>query len=123
MYGFFLAILVLDGIFLGVVILLQQGKGGGLAAMGGGGGTAIDGAMGGRQASQFLVRATWTAGGAFMVLALILAIMSSRAAGPGSILQQEFQQAPTPVVPGEGFGEGAGGGAGSPDEGVIPDGP
>ncbi|MYI67150.1 MAG: preprotein translocase subunit SecG, partial [Gemmatimonadetes bacterium] len=36
MYGFLLALLVLDGILLGVVILLQAGKGGGLAAMGGG---------------------------------------------------------------------------------------
>ena len=39
MYGFLLAVLVLDGIFLSVVILLQAGKGGGLAAVGGGGGT------------------------------------------------------------------------------------
>ena len=36
MYNLLLAILVLDGFFLGVVILLQSGKGGGLAAMGGG---------------------------------------------------------------------------------------
>ena len=35
MYGLLLAILVLDGFFLAVVILLQAGKGGGLAAMGG----------------------------------------------------------------------------------------
>lgn len=117
MYGFFLTLLVLDGIFLGIVILLQQGKGGGLAAMGGGGGTAIDGAMGGRQASEFLVRATWVAGAAFMVLALILAIMSSRGADSGSILQQEFEQGPTPVLPGGGAGEG-----GQEGGGVIPDG-
>ena len=38
MYAFLLIILVLDGIFLGVIVLLQSGKGGGLAAMGGGGG-------------------------------------------------------------------------------------
>ncbi|MFW5904722.1 MAG: preprotein translocase subunit SecG, partial [bacterium] len=73
MFGFFLTLLVLDGIFLAIVILLQAGKGGGLAAMGGGV-TATEGVLGGRQAATFLVRASWTAGAIFMVLALILAI-------------------------------------------------
>ena len=39
MYTFLLAVLVLDGIFMSVVILLQSGKGGGLAAVGGGAAT------------------------------------------------------------------------------------
>lgn len=102
MFGFFLTLIVLDGIFLVTIILLQAGKGGGLAAMGGGV-TATEGVLGGRQAATFLVRASWTAGTIFMVLALILAIMSSRAQQPTSILQQEFQQVPTqptPVIPG-----------------------
>lgn len=128
MYGLILTLLVLDGIFLSVVILLQAGKGGGLAAMGGGG-TATDGVLGGRQASTFLVRATWVAGGAFMFMALVLAILSSRAEGPASILQQDLQPtAPAPVLPG---GDAApptgvdpvppGGGAG--EGGAVPDGP
>ncbi len=111
MYGFFLTLLVLDGIFLSVVILLQAGKGGGLAAMGGGGGTMTEGVLGGRQASTFLVRASWVAGGAFMVLSLILAILSARGDRPGSILQQEFQSAPTapaPILPGVEPGAGTG---------------
>jgi preprotein translocase subunit SecG len=102
MYGFFLTILILNGIFLTVVILLQAGKGGGLAAMGGGV-TATEGVLGGRQAATFLTRASWTSGAIFMILSLILSIMSSRAAGPDSILQQELQQVPTapsPVLPG-----------------------
>lgn len=115
MYGFFLTLLVLDGIFLSIVILLQAGKGGGLAAMGGGV-TATEGVLGGRQATTFLTRATWSSGAAFMVLALILAILSSRAEQPGSILQQDLQPAPTvptPVLPGD---EPTGGG-----DPVIPD--
>ena len=79
MYGFLLAILILDGLFLGVVILLQSGKGGGLAAMGGSGTMPTEGIMGGRQATNLLTRATWTSGTVFMVLALVLSIMSSRA--------------------------------------------
>ena len=94
MFGLLLAILILDGIFLGVVVLLQSGKGGGLAAMGGGA-AATDGILGGRQATTMLTRATWTAGSIFMALALVLSIMSSRAQQPESILRQDA----TPVGP------------------------
>jgi len=102
MYGFLLALLVFDGLFLGVVILLQSGKGGGLAAMGGGS-AATEGILAGRQATTVLTRATWIAGGIFMVLALVLSIMSSRAQQPQSILLEELQQAapaPEPILPG-----------------------
>lgn len=105
MYGFLLALLVLDGIFLSVVILLQSGKGGGLAAVGGSGGTMADGVLGGRQAATVLTRATWTAGTIFMVLALVLSIMSSRARAPESVIQVNApaaQTAPEPVLPGLG---------------------
>jgi len=130
MYGFFLTLLVVDALFLSVVVLLQAGKGGGLAAMGGGGGTMTEGVLGGRQATSFLTRATWVSGAAFMILALILAILSSRGQEPGSILQSEFQTAPTapaPVLPGTqpmpGGGEGAGGAAPpAGGEGGAPDG-
>ena len=120
MYGFFLTILILNGIFLTVVILLQAGKGGGLAAMGGGV-TATEGVLGGRQAATFLTRASWTSGAIFMILSLILSIMSSRAAGPDSILQQELQQVPTapsPVLPG--VEDGPGGGAGADEPAPLP---
>lgn len=116
MYGLLLTILILDGLFLSVVILLQSGKGGGLAAMGGGA-AATDGILGGRQATTMLTRSTWTAGTAFMVLALVLSIMSSRAQQPESILRQDLAPAPTtqpqPVLPGETTvppGEGGSGG-------------
>jgi preprotein translocase subunit SecG len=105
MYGFLLAVLVLDGLFLAVVILLQSGKGGGLAAVGGSGGTVADGVLGGRQATTVLTRATWTAGGIFLGLALVLSILSSRAQAPASIIQVDAPvgaTAPEPVLPGLG---------------------
>lgn len=105
MYGFLLTVMVLDGLFLSVVILLQAGKGGGLAAVGGGGGTMADGVLGGRQATTVLTRATWTAGTIFMVLALVLSIMSSRARAPESVIQVDAPAtttAPEPVLPGLG---------------------
>ncbi len=94
MFGLLLAILILDGILLGVVVLLQSGKGGGLAAMGGGA-AATDGILGGRQATTVLTRATWTTGSVFMLLALVLSILSSRVQQPQSILRQDAQ----PTVP------------------------
>lgn len=99
MYGFLLALLVLDGVLLGVVILLQAGKGGGLAAMGGG--AAATDVLGGRQATSLLTRATWIAGSAFMVLSLVLAILSSRSVGPTSALEglgAGIVTAPEPIL-------------------------
>jgi preprotein translocase subunit SecG len=102
MYGFLLAVLVLDGIFLGVVILLQSGKGGGLAAMGGSA-AMTEGILGGRQATTVLTRATWIAGTAFMVLAFVLSILSSRSRQPESVIQIDAPAgapAPQPILPG-----------------------
>ncbi len=103
MFGLLLGILILDGILLMVVVLLQAGKGGGLAAMGGGA-AGTDTFMGGRQAASFLTRATWVAGSVFLVLAVVLAVLSSRRQEPAPLLQGEFQQGeaaqPQPVLPG-----------------------
>ena len=124
MYGLLLALLILDGLVLIVVVLLQAGKGGGLASMGGGV-TATEGILGGRQAATFLTRATWTTGGVFMVLSLVLSILSSRAATqPSSVLQQEAPPVaiPTPVIPGaqQPAATPEAGGAGTPPEPAAP---
>jgi len=93
-YGFLLTLLLIIGVFLTIVVLLQSGKGGGLAAMGGSG-TGSDTLIGGRQAATLLTKATWVSGGLFLAIALALSVMSSRMAQPSSVLQGEFQ----PVVP------------------------
>jgi preprotein translocase subunit SecG len=96
--------MLIDGVLLTIVVLLQSGKGDGLAAMGGGMGT--DTLIGGRQAATILTKATWTTGGLFLFFALVLAVLSSRAQRPNSILREEFkpttqQNAPAPLqVPG-----------------------
>ena len=102
MFAFLLILLILDGLLLTVVILLQAGKGEGLAAMGGSG-TAADSLIGGRQAATLLTKATWIGGGIFLTLALVLSILSTRSRAPSSILRDEFrstQTAPAPIVPG-----------------------
>jgi preprotein translocase subunit SecG len=115
MYGLLLAVLILDGIFLGVVVLLQSGKGGGLAAMGGGA-AATDGILGGRQATTMLTRATWTTGSLFMLLSLILSIMSSRSQLPQSILRQDLAPAALPILPTLDQTEDAGDGSTEPSQ-------
>lgn len=99
MVAFLVTVLILDGLFLMAVILMQAGKGGGLAAVGGGAGTDTF-IGGGRQAASLMTRSTWTAAGLFLGLALVLAVMSSsRRTAPDSILQQEFQSAPAVPQP------------------------
>lgn len=103
MYQVLLGLLLLDGLFLSIVILLQAGKGGGLAAVGGGA-AATEGVLAGRQAQTVLTRATWTAGTAFMVLALVLAILSSRARSVNPALRDDLTTtlptaAPEPILP------------------------
>ena len=118
MYGILLAVLILDGIFLGVVVLLQSGKGGGLAAMGGGA-AATDGILGGRQATTMLTRATWITGSTFMLLSLVLSIMSSRSQLPQSVLRQELTPsapAAQPILPLLDQTGNAGDGAGVPND-------
>ncbi|HEU4452133.1 MAG TPA: preprotein translocase subunit SecG [Longimicrobium sp.] len=104
MFTFLLVLLILDALILIPVVLLQAGKGGGLAAMGGGAGT--DSLFGGRHATTILTKATWWTGGIFLALAFTLSILSSRPTRPTSILRQELQNAPaapansSPAVPG-----------------------
>jgi preprotein translocase subunit SecG len=95
-FTFLLILMVLDALVLIPVVLLQSGKGGGLAGMGGGAGT--DTLFGSRQATTILTKATWWAAGIFVGLAFVLSILSSRPQGGSSILRQGLQQnAPPPA--------------------------
>lgn len=62
-------------LFLGLIILIQPGKSGGLgAAFGGAGGQQV---FGGRGAGDLLSRVTWIAAAMFFVTSMLLAYMSS----------------------------------------------
>lgn len=97
MYTFLLVILILDALILGVAILLQSGKGGGLASSFGGAGSSSDSFIGTRQAGNLLTKASWWCGGIFLVLAFILQLMSSRALAPKSVLDQIAAPAAQPA--------------------------
>jgi hypothetical protein len=75
-----------------------------------------EGLLGGRQATTLLTRTTWTTGTIFMVLSLVLAIMSSRAQQPQSVIQVNTpatEAAPQPVLPGLGGSTGPAAATGS----------
>ncbi len=100
MFAFLLVLLILDSIVLVTAILLQAGKGGGLAASFGGVSTAADSFIGTRQAGNLLTKASWWCGGIFLGLAFLLQVMSSQRAAPRSVLDQLPGPASTaPAVP------------------------
>jgi len=106
MFALLIVLISLTALFIILVVLLQSGKGGGLAAEFGGATSSTDSIMGNRQAANVLTRASWISGGVFMALAMVLAIHASRsAAPPSSILREEFQapagNAPASVLEGE----------------------
>ena len=72
MYTFLLTLLILDAIILAIAVLLQSGKGGGLAASFGGASSSSDSVIGTRQAGNLLTKASWWCGGVFLGLAFIL---------------------------------------------------
>ncbi len=91
MYGLLLTLHILVCLGLIAVVLLQSGKGGGLAS-GAFGGTAQT-VLGGRGATDFITRATMVLGGAFFVMSLLLALLSTGTSGPGrSLIQEEARR-------------------------------
>lgn len=98
MFTFLLILLIIDSIVLIPTVLLQSGKGGGLASMGGPAGGS-DTLFGTRQAATLLTKMTWWTGGLFVALAFALSILSSRPERGGSILRRELQGTAAPVAP------------------------
>ena len=101
MYTFLLVLLILDAIVLAAAVLLQSGKGGGLAASFGVASSSADSVIGTRQAGNLLTKASWWCGGIFLGLAFILQIMSTRGTAPKSVLDKLAAPAPTsaPTAP------------------------
>ena len=113
MYGLLLAFHILVCFALVLVILLQSGKGGGLAG-GAFGGTAQT-VFGGRGATDFLTRATMVLAGCFFLSSIALAMLTtgSRTA-PRSLLQEQAKRS-LPAAPQQAPGQ-------APAQGTPPSG-
>jgi preprotein translocase subunit SecG len=101
MFTFLLVILIIDALVLITAILLQAGKGTGLASSFGGASSSADSLIGTRQAGNLLTQITWWSGGIFLALAFVLQVSGSRRAGaPKSVLDKPFSTVPTaPAAP------------------------
>jgi preprotein translocase subunit SecG len=102
MYGLLLGIHLLVCLCLVAVILVQSGKGGGLA--GGAFGNATQTVFGGRGGTDFVTRATIVLGVIFFVTSISLALMTSKSgSGSKSIMQEKARQAASaPATPAPG---------------------
>jgi preprotein translocase subunit SecG len=103
MFAFLISIHVLTCLILVVVVLMQAGKGGGLAGAFGGPGGAGQSFFGGRGAATFLSKATVALGSLFFVTAISLALITaSQSTTSNSLIQQEAQQQGTTPLPAPG---------------------
>lgn len=93
MYGVLLGVHLLVCLGLVGVVLVQSGKGGGLA--GGAFGAQAQTVFGGRGANDFITRATIGLGIAFFVTSFALAIITSRGGigGTHSLIQEQARKA------------------------------
>lgn len=116
MYTFLFTLLVLDAVVLVIAVLLQSGKGSGLAASFGGASSTAEAVIGSRQAGNLLTRASWWAGGIFLGLSFILQLVGTTQRAPRSVLDQSFGAPANANAPASTGPAGAPGGA----QGVAP---
>jgi preprotein translocase subunit SecG len=111
MFTFLLVLLIIDSIVLVTAILLQAGKGNGLAATFGGVSSSADSLLGTRQAGNLLTKASWWGAGVFLFLSFVLSIASTQRRAPKSVLDQAFTQPAAPAPATQAPAGGATGGA------------
>jgi preprotein translocase subunit SecG len=99
MYGLLMAIHLIVCLCLVAVVLVQSGKGGGLA--GGAFGGATQTVFGGRGATDFITRATVILGVLFFVTSLSLAVLTTRGGtgGQKSVVSEAARRASQTAAP------------------------
>ena len=100
MFTFIIIIISIIALLISFVILVQSGKGGGLAGIAAGGATQQ--VLGARQAPDILEKATWILATAFILLCILsnFIIDKGPTGGTDSVIQQRAQEetvAPTEI--------------------------
>ena len=85
-----IVIITLIGLVMTLLVLVQSGKGGGLAGIAAGGATTQ--ILGARQAPDVLEKATWVLAAAFILLCILTNFAIDTGEDRGSIIQQQTQQ-------------------------------
>ncbi|HET9798942.1 MAG TPA: preprotein translocase subunit SecG [Gemmatimonadaceae bacterium] len=119
MYTFLLVLLILDSMVLIAAILLQSGKGNGLAATFGGVSSSADSLLGTRQAGNLLTRSSWWSGALFLLLSFVLSVASAHRRAPTSVLDQAFTP-PATTAPATAPATGGATGGATPGAAGIP---
>ena len=98
MYTVVVILILIVSVLLGLIVLVQNSKGGGLVSNFGG----ANQMMGVRQTSDFLEKATWTLGGILVVLCLLSSITlpkNSKEGAPKSELENIIPALPSTEAP------------------------
>jgi len=90
MFIFLIIVITLIAIVMTFLVLIQSGKGGGLAGIAAGGATTQ--ILGARQAPDVLEKATWTLAVLFIVLCILTNFTIDTGQQQESIIQQQTQQ-------------------------------
>ncbi len=91
-YTVLIIVIAIIGVLMTISVLLQSGKGGGLAGIvGGGGATQL---LGGRQAPDILEKATWVLATVFISLCIVTNFFIDTAETRQSIIQSQSPQVP-----------------------------
>lgn len=100
MFIFIIVVITIIALLITFVVLVQSGKGGGLAGIAAGGATQQ--VLGARQAPDILEKATWILATAFIVLCILSNfVIDSNQGGPAnSVIQERNQQEQTAPAPG-----------------------
>ena len=96
MYTLVVILILIVSVLLGLIVLVQNSKGGGLVSNFGG----ANQMMGVRQTTDFLEKATWTIGGILVVLCLISSITLPRNSKEGAP-KSELENVIAPLAPAE----------------------
>ncbi len=103
MFEFLIVVISIIGVLMTLGILLQSGKGGGLAGIASGGATTQ--ILGSRQAPDFLEKTTWTLGALFIVLCVLTTFTIDTDGTTESVIQSATQSSPlVPDAPGSATG-------------------
>ena len=95
MYTLVVILILIVSVLLGLIVLVQNSKGGGLVSNFGG----ANQMMGVRQTTDFLEKATWTMGGILVVLCLISSISIPKNARQGNALDTEMRSQIENIMP------------------------
>ena len=95
MYTLVVILILIVSVLLGLIVLVQNSKGGGLVSNFGG----ANQMMGVRQTTDFLEKATWTLAAVLVVLCLISSITSPKNVKHGNALDTEMRSQIENVMP------------------------